>query len=585
MSGGLSLDGLYYGKLPVVGKRDWLLYYIEVSEKHFHIFEGNENPSRSRKHLQSLEIHSSDRTGAEGKDKKNDFKFYYDRGSGGKYIFKCQKQDKRQLWISTLEKLIQKRDYYERGILREENDFSTSLPTSPSLTAVEVPQPPPRSTTLPGSHPHHIQTTPPPPPHSNRHHKRDSGFVSGTGVVSQGGGYRGGCSADGEICHMKSNSGDSSVVHNTAVKLTKQSNSADGSFMHGQSSQSIDEEEDDLSRYDWYWGPMSRDECERSLKEKGQIGNFVVRKNDRGSYIMSFWRKDGVHHHKIAKCGPLYKFEKSAVNADGMGIPDLLDTYMKHCTDKTIGPYGGELYPTYDQAWNPPEIDFNKFGSVLNQQMQATGAKRLFKPGLEMDGNTYGGMSLKQIKDVIDKTEASSNESFILPSAVKTPFPAPVPIVKHPIVPTTSKQPVMPPTNKTGPPTKHKPLPAPPKKPPPGYVNLLPTNLPPANSGGHNRTPSTDYNSEEEEYDDDDQEVYIAPGEIEDEHPIYENHGPTGSSLQPNSPYANVSYDNNGGGGAPGAGGLYQNVTYDGKPHTPPRQIKPSPSPSRPRRK
>ena len=37
-----------------------------------------------------------------------------------------------------------------------------------------------------------------------------------------------------------------------------------------------------------------------------------------------------------------------------MGIPDLLDTYMKHCTDKTIGPYGGELYPTYDQAWNPP---------------------------------------------------------------------------------------------------------------------------------------------------------------------------------------------------------------------------------------
>lgn len=89
---------------------------------------------------------------------------------------------------------------------------------------------------------------------------------------------------------MKSNSGDSSVVHNTTVKLTKQSNSADGSFMHGPSSQqSTDEEEDDLSRYDWYWGPMSREECERGLKEKGQIGNFVVRKNDRGSYIMSFW--------------------------------------------------------------------------------------------------------------------------------------------------------------------------------------------------------------------------------------------------------------------------------------------------------
>lgn len=234
------------------------------------------------------------------------------------------------------------------------------------------------------------------------------------------------------------------------------------------------------------------------------------------------------------------------------------------------------------------EIDFNKFGSVLNQQMQATGAKRLFKPGLEMDGNTYGGMSLKQIKDVIDKTEASSSESFILPSVVKTPLPAPVPVVKHPVIPPTNKpglaanKPGLA-ANKPSPATKHKPLPAPPKKPPPGYVNLLPTNIPPPNSGGHNRTPSTDYNSEED-YDEDDQEVYIAPGQIEDEQPIYENHGPSGPSLQPNSPYANVSFDNNGGGGG-GAGGLYQNVTYDGKPHTPPRQIKPTPSPSRPRRK
>ena len=204
--------------------------------------------------------------------------------------------------------------------------------------------------------------------------------------------------------------------------------------------------------------------------------------------------------------------------------------------------------------------------------MQATGAKRLFKPGLQMDGNTYGGMSLKQIKDVIDKTEASSGESFtIKPSAVKTPFPAPVPIVK------------VPPTKQPGPSNRHKPLPAPPKKPPPGYVNLLPTNMPSPNPGVHKHTPSTDYNSEEE-YDEDDQEVYIAPGQIEDEQPIYENHGPTGSSQPTNSPYANVSFDNTGE-ALPDARGLYQNVTYDGKPHTPPRQIKPSPSPSRPRRK
>lgn len=131
-----------------------------------------------------------------------------------------------------------------------------------------------------------MDTPPPPPPHNrpSPFQKRDSGFVSGTGVVSRSGGYRSG-SADGEICHM---SGDSAVVHNTAVKLTKQSNSADGSFMH-KADQLPDEDEDDLHRYEWYWGEMSREECGKNLKEKGEIGNFVVRKNDRGNFVMSFW--------------------------------------------------------------------------------------------------------------------------------------------------------------------------------------------------------------------------------------------------------------------------------------------------------
>ena len=47
-------------------------------------------------------------------------------------------------------------------------------------------------------------------------------------------------------------------------------------------------------------------------------------------------------------------FFYQAVRAEGYGIPDLLDTYMKHCSDKTIGPFGGQLYPQYDEAWNPP---------------------------------------------------------------------------------------------------------------------------------------------------------------------------------------------------------------------------------------
>lgn len=213
------------------------------------------------------------------------------------------------------------------------------------------------------------------------------------------------------------------------------------------------------------------------------------------------------------------------------------------------------------------EIDFNKFGAVLNKQMQATGATKVFKPGLEMDGNTYGGMSLKQIKDVIDSAEASSGESFKSPSVIKTPIAGVLPVKQQPGPSVKQK------------PTRDKPLPPQPKKSPsPGYVNLVPSKTP-SSSSGHTRTPS----AEEEEFDDeDDQEVYIAPGEFadEEEQPIYENHGPTPSSKQQqSSAYANVSYNN-----AP-APSLYQNVTYDGKPHTPPRQVRPSPSPNRPRRK
>ena len=50
-----------------------------------------------------------------------------------------------------------------------------------------------------------------------------------------------------------------------------------------------DDDDDDLSMFDWYWGQMSRDECSKELMDRGKIGNFVVRKNDRGDYVMSFW--------------------------------------------------------------------------------------------------------------------------------------------------------------------------------------------------------------------------------------------------------------------------------------------------------
>ena len=42
------------------------------------------------------------------------------------------------------------------------------------------------------------------------------------------------------------------------------------------------------------------------------------------------------------------------VTAEGNSLVDLLDNYMKKCTDKKIVPIGGVLHLVYDEAWNPP---------------------------------------------------------------------------------------------------------------------------------------------------------------------------------------------------------------------------------------
>jgi hypothetical protein len=322
MSGEIKLVSLLEGKLPIVGKKDWTVYYVELSTKHVHIFEGNSDPAKMRKHLQSLELHGSDIVGSDGRDRRNDYKFYYDRGSGGKYVFKCRTDEDRQNWIMQLHILIQKQEYYEKGLLDPaKKDFTISLPNQPTTPRpANIPiVPNPRTSTLPSTQRTSIMDTPPtPPPHKgapNPLHKRDSGFVSGTGVVSQMGTTTSG-SDDAEIVHGSTGSGDTSVIHSSAVKVLNhtRSSSADGSFTHKVGvkpvMKEIDEDED-LSLYDWYWGQMSREECGRELMERGKIGNFVVRKNDRGDYVMSFWRKDGVHHHRILKTADKYRFEKS----------------------------------------------------------------------------------------------------------------------------------------------------------------------------------------------------------------------------------------------------------------------------------
>jgi len=45
----------------------------------------------------------------------------------------------------------------------------------------------------------------------------------------------------------------------------------------------------ELEEYPWFWGWMSREDCERRLHTEGEVGNVVVRINAMGDYIMSFW--------------------------------------------------------------------------------------------------------------------------------------------------------------------------------------------------------------------------------------------------------------------------------------------------------
>ena len=42
-----------------------------------------------------------------------------------------------------------------------------------------------------------------------------------------------------------------------------------------------------LEEYPWVWGWMSREDCERKLHAEGEVGNFVVRINAMGDYVMS----------------------------------------------------------------------------------------------------------------------------------------------------------------------------------------------------------------------------------------------------------------------------------------------------------
>ena len=180
----------------------------------------------------------------------------------------------------------------EKGLLPE-SSYSQATHSPSAVVKVDSPSTPKASTLH--SHRSIDATTPPPPPP----HKRDSGFISGTGDARM---YRGGMntfSGDSTISHGKHNSGDSAIVHNTSVLVErlKGSHSDDGKFVHrtnittngsNSNSSACHVDESELERNDWYWGEMNRDDCVKGLQEKGTVGNFVVRKS-KGEYVMSFW--------------------------------------------------------------------------------------------------------------------------------------------------------------------------------------------------------------------------------------------------------------------------------------------------------
>ena len=43
------------------------------------------------------------------------------------------------------------------------------------------------------------------------------------------------------------------------------------------------------SKCKWFWDTTSRQEAERRLLSEGKIGNFIVRINASGHFVMTYW--------------------------------------------------------------------------------------------------------------------------------------------------------------------------------------------------------------------------------------------------------------------------------------------------------
>jgi hypothetical protein len=46
---------------------------------------------------------------------------------------------------------------------------------------------------------------------------------------------------------------------------------------------------EELDNYKWFWGEMNRADSETMMRAEGEVGNFAIRVNANGHYVMTFW--------------------------------------------------------------------------------------------------------------------------------------------------------------------------------------------------------------------------------------------------------------------------------------------------------
>jgi hypothetical protein len=100
----LLMKGTLHGSIAGITRKDWSLFYLELTTRHIHVFEGHEDPHAARKHLRSLDIKDYDSVVPE-----KAMKFALVRADGGNCTFKCDTEYTKQKWIQALKKAIEVR--------------------------------------------------------------------------------------------------------------------------------------------------------------------------------------------------------------------------------------------------------------------------------------------------------------------------------------------------------------------------------------------------------------------------------------------------------------------------------------------